>query len=182
MQYNKLVRDRIPAIIAESGRQCRTTVLTEPAFRAALSTKLVEEAQEVQTAAPTELLAELADVMEVFDTLLATHQLTMAQVRQVQQQRRQARGGFPPAAGLGRRVMEELPPANPRPNSGQTTAKPRVRSHRCPPRGHECPFCGHECPRIGYAYAISYDHSPYQAFPHCLLDGRAGALAGTKLS
>ena len=94
MPYPKLVRDRIPAIIAESGRQCRTTVLTEPAFRAALLAKLVEEAQEVQTAAPTELLAELADVMEVFDTLLATHQLTMAQVRQVQQQRRQARGGF----------------------------------------------------------------------------------------
>ena len=94
MPYPKLIRDRIPAIIAESGRQCRTTVLTEPAFRAALLAKLVEEAQEVQTAAPTELLDELADIMEVFDNLLATHQLTLPQVRQVQEQRRQARGGF----------------------------------------------------------------------------------------
>ena len=94
MQYNKLVRDRIPAIIAESGRQCRTTVLTEPAFRAALLAKLVEEAQEVQAAPPEELLTELADVLEVFDTILATHGLTLAQVQAIQQQRHQTRGGF----------------------------------------------------------------------------------------
>ena len=35
MPYPKLVRDCIPALIAASGRQCRTTVLPEPAFRAA---------------------------------------------------------------------------------------------------------------------------------------------------
>ena len=94
MQYNKLVRDRIPAIIAESGRQCRTTVLTEPAFRAALLAKLVEEAQEAQAAPPEDLLTELADVLEVFDTILGTHGLTLAQVQAIQQQRHQTRGGF----------------------------------------------------------------------------------------
>ena len=94
MQYPKLVRDGIPAIIAASGRQCRTTTLTEPAFRVALLAKLVEEAQEVQTATPKELLSELADVLEVFDALLSLNQLTLAQVHDVQQQRRQARGGF----------------------------------------------------------------------------------------
>ena len=94
MGYPKLVRDRIPAIIEESGRQCRTTVLTEPAFRAALLAKLVEEAQEVQAATPEELLTELADVLEVFDTILTTHGFTLAQVQVLQQQRRQTRGGF----------------------------------------------------------------------------------------
>ena len=94
MQYHKLIRDRVPAIIAEAGRQCRTTVLTEPAFRAALLAKLVEEAQEVQAATPEELLTELADVLEVFDTILTTHGFTLAQVHELQQQRRQARGGF----------------------------------------------------------------------------------------
>lgn len=94
MRYPKLVRDSIPTIIAASGRQCRTTVLSEPAFRAALLAKLVEEAQEVQAATHEELLHELADVLEVFDTLLVLHQLTLAQVYEVQQQRRQARGGF----------------------------------------------------------------------------------------
>ena len=94
MPYPKLVRDRIPAIIAESGRQCRSTVLPEPAFRVALRAKLVEEALEVQAAPPEELLTELADVLEVVEALLTTHGLTWAQVHEVQQQRRQTRGGF----------------------------------------------------------------------------------------
>ena len=94
MPYPKLVRDRIPAIIAESGRSCRTTVLTEPAFRAALLAKLVEEAQEVQTASSDEILTELADVLEVFDALLSAQQLSWPEVLQRQKQRRQDRGGF----------------------------------------------------------------------------------------
>ena len=94
MSTPKLVRDLIPAIIAESGRQCRTTVLTEPAFRAALLAKLVEEAQEVQVATPEEISTELADVLEVFDAILTAHGFTLAQVQELQQQRRQARGGF----------------------------------------------------------------------------------------
>lgn len=94
MLYLKLIRDRIPAIIAESGRHCHTTVLDENSFRAALLAKLIEEAREVQTAPADDLLTELADVIEVFDTILATCQLTMPQVRQLQEQRRQACGGF----------------------------------------------------------------------------------------
>ena len=94
MPYPKLIRDHIPAIIAASGRQCYTTVLTEPAFRAALLAKLVEEAQEVQAAAPEELLLELADVLEVVEALLSVHQFTFAQVHELQLQRRQVRGGF----------------------------------------------------------------------------------------
>ena len=94
MPNPKLVRDRIPAIIAASGRRCRITVLLEPGFRAALLAKLVEEAQEVQAAATGEMITELADVLEVIDALLTFHQLTLAQVHEVQKRRRQARGGF----------------------------------------------------------------------------------------
>ena len=94
MPIPKLIRDRIPTIIAASGRQCRTSVLNEAEFRTALLAKLVEEAREVQTAPAGELLTELADVLEVFDTLLTTYQLTLPQVRERQQQRRRTRGGF----------------------------------------------------------------------------------------
>jgi len=94
MPYPKLIRDRIPTIIAASGRQCRTTVLPAPAFRVALLAKLVEEAQEVQAATPEELLFELADVLEVVDALLTLHQFTLAQVHEVQAQRRLTRGSF----------------------------------------------------------------------------------------
>ena len=94
MATPKLVRDHIPAIINASGRSCGTTILTEPAFRMALLAKLVEEAREAQAAPAEELLAELADVLEVFDALLGTHHLTLLQVREAQLQHRQARGGF----------------------------------------------------------------------------------------
>ena len=43
--YNKLVRDRIPAIIAASGRQYAVARLDDAAYAAALRAKLVEEAK-----------------------------------------------------------------------------------------------------------------------------------------
>ena len=94
MLYHKLIRDHIPAIISQSGRQCRTETMDEAEFRQALRAKLVEESQEVHAASPTELLTELADVLEVLDALMQTHNITAADVRAVQQQRRQERGGF----------------------------------------------------------------------------------------
>lgn len=94
MPYPKLICDRIPAIFAAAGRQFRTTVLTEPAFRTVLLVKRVKEAQEVQAAAPEELLTALVDVVERVDGLLTIHQFTLAQVHEVHEQRRLARGSF----------------------------------------------------------------------------------------
>ncbi|GAB2777868.1 putative house-cleaning noncanonical NTP pyrophosphatase (MazG superfamily) [Hymenobacter luteus] len=94
MQYPKLIRDHIPAIIAQSGRQCRTETMNDEEYRQALRAKLVEEALEVQAASPQELPTELADVLEVFDALLAAHNLNEADVRAIQHTRRQERGGF----------------------------------------------------------------------------------------
>ena len=42
--YNKLVRDRIPEIIAADGRQCSTEIMSDDAHRCALLAKLIEEA------------------------------------------------------------------------------------------------------------------------------------------
>ena len=47
MKHNKLVRDRIPAIIAASGRTAHTRLLTEEEYIAALHRKLDEEAAEL---------------------------------------------------------------------------------------------------------------------------------------
>ena len=48
--YNKLVRDRIPEIIAAEGRQYATETMADTEYRQALLVKLVEEAQEVADA------------------------------------------------------------------------------------------------------------------------------------
>ncbi len=92
--YNKLVRDRIPEIIAQDGRTCAVEELDDAAYVLALLAKLVEEAQEVRDAVPEQRMTELADVMEVLDALLLALDIDEATVRAVQAERRVERGGF----------------------------------------------------------------------------------------
>ena len=60
--YDKLVRDRIPDIIRQSGSECATETFSPDEFRRALRDKLVEEAREAANASDDDLLTELADV------------------------------------------------------------------------------------------------------------------------
>lgn len=93
--YNKLVRDRIPEIIAADGRQFGTEIMSDDEYRRALLAKLVEEAQEVAAAAEDdELVKEIADLYEVIDALLVAFDLDREAVLAMQQKRRDERGGF----------------------------------------------------------------------------------------
>jgi len=93
--YNKLVRDRIPEIIAADGRQCGTEIMSDDEYRHALLAKLVEEAQEVAAAAEDdELVKEIADLYEVIDALLIAFDLDREAVLAMQQKRHDERGGF----------------------------------------------------------------------------------------
>jgi predicted house-cleaning noncanonical NTP pyrophosphatase (MazG superfamily) len=73
--YHKLVRDRIPAIIAADGGQPVTRVLDHAGYEAALRAKLLEEAHEAQAAPDGQLASELADVLEVLQALAAVHDM-----------------------------------------------------------------------------------------------------------
>ena len=68
-QYHKLVRDRIPEIIARSGKQCRTEVLTEEDYLLLLDEKLGEELSEYRESGALEELADLLEVMEAVEVL-----------------------------------------------------------------------------------------------------------------
>jgi predicted house-cleaning noncanonical NTP pyrophosphatase (MazG superfamily) len=92
--YNKLVRDRIPEIIESVGKKCEVVVLSESEFKQALLTKLIEEAQEVQNADPSELITELADLNEVLDTILKINGITRDSLSVEQVIRKSNRGGF----------------------------------------------------------------------------------------
>lgn len=93
-QHNKLVRDKIPEIVRNSGNQCETTTLSKIDYIKALHQKLVEEANEVAIASPEELVQELADVMEVMDALIAATGIKLDTVKEIQTQKRSQRGGF----------------------------------------------------------------------------------------
>lgn len=93
-RINKLVRDRIPEIIADEGRQCHTEIMPDDVYRHALLAKLIEEAQEAADAEDNELAKELADLYEVIDAVIVAFGLDKDAVLAIQQKRRDERGGF----------------------------------------------------------------------------------------
>jgi len=93
-EYDKLVRDRIPEIIRQDGRQCGVEVMPEDEYVQALKDKLVEEAKEAAAAGSDDLVKELADLNEVIDALMAACGIERQAVLARQEERRQSRGGF----------------------------------------------------------------------------------------
>ncbi|NJM00770.1 MAG: nucleoside triphosphate pyrophosphohydrolase [Synechococcaceae cyanobacterium SM2_3_2] len=92
--HNKLIRDGIPAQLAAAGLRYEIQTLTPDDYLLALRAKVMEEAQEVAQANPDELLAELADLQEVMDTLAQRMSIHQEDIIQEQDKRRTERGGF----------------------------------------------------------------------------------------
>lgn len=93
-EYNKLVRDRIPEIIAAEGRSCQVETMPLDEYQQALLAKITEEAAEVASAPLEKLAIELADLYEVVDAVMSAFNVDPETVRQIQDQRRRERGGF----------------------------------------------------------------------------------------
>ncbi len=90
----KLIRDRIPEIIAAAGRTSTTRSLSPSDYDHALRAKLQEEAAEAAAASRADLLTELADLQEVIEHLLALHDLDPQALAEIKAQRHRDRGGF----------------------------------------------------------------------------------------
>lgn len=93
--YNKLVRDRIPEIISESGKECTCTTLEQEAYIDELKKKLEEETEEyLQASNDTDALEELADILELLHTLAAVHNASPEELENVRAKKAEKRGGF----------------------------------------------------------------------------------------
>ena len=91
MIYNKLVRDKIPAIIENKGDACRTRILNDDEFLKALNAKLNEEVAEYQESHSME---ELADVLEVMMAIVNASGYRWEDVLTLRQKKLEERGGF----------------------------------------------------------------------------------------
>ena len=89
--HNKLVRDRIPEIIASSGKNCVTEVLPNDAYIQALDAKLNEELAEYQQ---SKSLEELADLLEVMGAVVKARGYTWDDLTRVRKEKRAQRGAF----------------------------------------------------------------------------------------
>ena len=93
--HNKLVRDRIPEIIAHDGHICSIRHLSDAEFLIELKHKLVEEAEEAQDASDVDaLVLELADLLEVMTSILRVVGISRESVEKLRQSRAADRGGF----------------------------------------------------------------------------------------
>ena len=91
MVYNKLVRDRIPEIIAQSGGRAEIRTLQDQEFLTYLEAKLDEEAAEFHRDKNAE---ELADLLEVIYALADAIGCDREQLTEIYQKKHAARGGF----------------------------------------------------------------------------------------
>lgn len=90
----KLVRDRIPELIAAEGRSPNVRVLDDREFDAALLDKLLEEVTELRDANPEGRLNEAADVYEVLLAILGIQGMSADDLAAAALDKRQTRGGF----------------------------------------------------------------------------------------
>lgn len=96
-EYPKLVRDKIPQIIADNdGKQVATRVLDDDdEFMFFLLKKVVEESNELSTTTTNrDLIEEIADIYEVIDALLEFKGITRQDIETIQDAKRAKRGGF----------------------------------------------------------------------------------------
>ena len=123
----KLVRDRIPELIAGAGQPAAFHQADPAEFGRLLRAKLLEEAAEAATASgPGELLEELGDVLQVLYALATEAGYAAAEIECARARKARTHGAYT------RRLLWE-PPPEPRP--GRDTRSRR----QAEPRAHPAP-------------------------------------------
>lgn len=93
--FRKLIRDRIPEIMAVDGKRAVTRVLDDAEFLTALENKILEEVQEMrQEADIAHKKMEIADVYEALDALIRAYDFSKEEILALQEKKRAERGGF----------------------------------------------------------------------------------------
>ena len=87
----KLVRDRIPEIIRNAGKEPITEILSKEEYLKELDTKLNEEVAEYQA---DKSIEEMADVLEVLFAICEARGHSVEELLQVREDKREQRGGF----------------------------------------------------------------------------------------
>lgn len=89
MQYNKLVRDKIPEILDSKGVSYEKRIADDQEYLKELIKKLSEEVSEFKEAGDPE---ELADVLEVIESLLKLPDYK--ETERIKVEKKEERGGF----------------------------------------------------------------------------------------
>lgn len=91
MKYDKLVRDRIPEIIKNTGAVPITHIASDEEYQQKLKAKLQEEVDEFLKDSNEE---ELADILEVIYALCDWYKIDRDRLELLQKDKAEKRGGF----------------------------------------------------------------------------------------
>ena len=89
--YNKLVRDRIPEIIEQTGKTCTYSILSDEDYLKMLDEKLNEELAEYQE---DKSMEELADLLEVVRAVAVARGCSFEELEEIRRAKAAKRGGF----------------------------------------------------------------------------------------
>ncbi|MDF2865704.1 MAG: phosphoribosyl-ATP pyrophosphohydrolase [Clostridia bacterium] len=89
--YNKLVRDKIPEIIINTGENPITEVLKDNMYKEMLDKKLLEEVNEYLK---DDNVEELADIMEVILAILKFKKIEISEFDNIVKIKREKKGAF----------------------------------------------------------------------------------------
>ncbi len=91
MKYDKLVRDNIPSIIENDNKKAIIRYVDDIEKKDYLLKKLQEEVDEfVLSNEPS----EIADILEVIDTLISNLKLDKNEIYKIKEEKRRKNGGF----------------------------------------------------------------------------------------
>jgi len=90
-KYYKLVRDNIPAIIKNSGKEFKCKALNDKEFLFFLKEKLIEETNEFDESLD---IKELADIQEVINALVFAKGYTLEEFEEIRKEKAQKNGAF----------------------------------------------------------------------------------------
>lgn len=91
IHYNKLIRDKIPEIIEQSGKRPVIEELDDKAYKKYLDAKLGEELQEYLEADNTD---ELVDIVEVIYAILKYKGIDLNSFESIRKKKADERGAF----------------------------------------------------------------------------------------
>ncbi len=91
MQYNKLVRDKIPEIISAKGDNSTWHIADSEEYELKLHEKLREEVDEFLKSEDEE---EIAEILEVLDAIITQHEFSKEDIMMAKDFKKAKRGGF----------------------------------------------------------------------------------------
>lgn len=106
IEYNKLVRDKIPEFINSQGEDVRLIKLKNEALISAMKRKVVEESLEVFDAKTSdEIIEEIADLREIINALTKELRISNRDIERVRKAKKMKRGGFDSGIMLGKTAL-----------------------------------------------------------------------------